>query len=529
MFSPRKWLLRAAVVLLGAGMLAAIPFMASTARANVAGGVNTSVLTPSLCLNGSQVNCNNYGSKADVYLSGNPSQLTQGTYFYAVVDPGGQPNPNDGAAKNLSFTCDAYTNREYTVDATGKISPVLPTTHNSQVVKVKGAGGFTNTFIQVGDPTNNCFFANTANPGGVYILAVCLINPATYNPTTNPVDPRSCKYDAFKVKQTSTTLSFVLSGTKFLDADKDGQVNSSITEPGLQGWTITVTDASNTINLTAVTDANGNWSVSGDLPTGVTSDTLSVCEVMQSGWTQTGPVNTSSVTPMGAATLLSTSTAPSGNCYQVTISNTGNSAVTGLDFFNTETTPPSCSLVASGTNSSGQAFIQVVVQDSQSGLQSVQVTELINATATWDSSTPLSLNSFAPLTPGDTNSHTVVATKSDQTLGANLGLQVIDRAGNVTNCDPVQVAAIRTAGQPVTQNIAGVTQSEYILHVFNGAPGVTNVTITVNGQTFHLNGLSNGQQVTINVASALQAGTNSVIVTTSGQPGGSASVLFGNI
>lgn len=528
MSSARKWLRRLAIAIFGAGLVAAVPFIASTAFA-VSGGVNTTVLTPALCLNGSQVNCNNYGSKADVYLSGNPSQLTKGTYFYAVVDPGGQPNPNDGAAKNLSFTCDAYTNREFTVDAKGNISPVTPTTHNSQVVKVKGGGGFTNTFIQVGDPTNSCYFADTANPGGVYILAVCLINPATYDPTTNPVDPKSCKYDAFKVKQTSTTLSFVLSGTKFLDADKDGQVNTAISEPGLQGWTIQVTDSTNSVNLTTQTDANGNWTVSGDLPSGVTSDTLTICEVMQSGWTQTGPVNTNSVTPMGAATLLTTTTAPSGNCYQVQITNSGNSAVAGLDFFNVGNASPSCSLVLSGTNGSGQSFIQVDVQDSQSGLQSVQVTELNNATATWDTSTPLFLNGFAPLTPGDTGLHVVVATKSDQTQGSNLGLQVIDRAGNVTNCDPVQVAAIRQAGQPVSQNIAGVNQSEHILHVFNGRAGVTNMTITVNGQTFQLNGLSDGQQETIDVSSALQAGTNTVSVTTTGKPGGSASVLFGNI
>ncbi len=520
MSNARKWLRRVAVALLGTGLAAVIPVFAMSAFASVAGGVNTTSLTAALCLNGSQINCNNYGSKADVYLSGNPSQLTAGTYFYAVVDPGGQPNPNDGAPKNLSSSCDQYTNREFTVDATGQIHQVLPSTHLASTLTISGHGGnkVTNLAIQVGDPTNSCYFANTANPGGVYILATCTLANGY------PVVPSDCKYDAFKVKQTSTTLSYVLSGYKYLDLDKDGKVNSSISETGLQGWTITITNASNNSSVgSAVTDSSGYWTFSGDLPSGSTSLTLNVCEVMQTGYTQTGPIDTSSVTPMGAATLLATSTAPSGNCYQVVVPTSSNSAVAGLDFFNVGAAPY-CALTASGTG-----WIQVTVQSSVNGLKSVQVTELNNATATWDSTTSLVLNQFAPLTAGDTAAHIVTANKVNTSLGSNLALQVIDQAGNVTNCDPVQVAAIRAAGQPVSQSIVGVQASDYLLHVFNSTPGVTSMTITVNGQTFQLKGLHNGQQVTINVASALRAGTNTVTLSTTGQPGGSASVLFGNI
>jgi hypothetical protein len=31
-----------------------------------------------------------------------PSGLEPGTYFFAVLQPGGQPNPNDGRPENLS-------------------------------------------------------------------------------------------------------------------------------------------------------------------------------------------------------------------------------------------------------------------------------------------------------------------------------------------------------------------------------------------------------------------------------------------
>src|SRR4051812_33735051 len=64
------------------------------------------------CLNGPPghltpaVNCNIYLDKRDVWLSGLPvsAALDAGTYFFAVGVPGGQPDPNDAGAKNLSDT-----------------------------------------------------------------------------------------------------------------------------------------------------------------------------------------------------------------------------------------------------------------------------------------------------------------------------------------------------------------------------------------------------------------------------------------
>ena len=77
------------------------------------------------------VNCNIYDQKAYVWLTGGPpsggSALEDGTYFFAVLDPGGQHNDvNDGenapvfggdvnTNKNLSDEHDAYTNRTFTV------------------------------------------------------------------------------------------------------------------------------------------------------------------------------------------------------------------------------------------------------------------------------------------------------------------------------------------------------------------------------------------------------------------------------
>src|SRR5207247_4897759 len=71
--------------------------------------VNTDVDGTGHCQNGPAnaehvVNCNIYDGKQYVWLNGGPSNaaLADGMYFFAVLVPGGQPDPNDGGAKNLS-------------------------------------------------------------------------------------------------------------------------------------------------------------------------------------------------------------------------------------------------------------------------------------------------------------------------------------------------------------------------------------------------------------------------------------------
>src|SRR2546428_11355687 len=73
--------------------------------------VNETVDGPGHCQNGGTpvVNCNIYDGKEFVWLNGGPvtAALGDGTYFFAVLVPGGQPDPNDGGAKNLSDTTSA--------------------------------------------------------------------------------------------------------------------------------------------------------------------------------------------------------------------------------------------------------------------------------------------------------------------------------------------------------------------------------------------------------------------------------------
>ena len=61
---------------------------------------NTNVDGTGHCKNGNEdVNCNIYDSKNAVWLNGGPAvaYVGDGNYFFAVLAPGGQADPNDGA------------------------------------------------------------------------------------------------------------------------------------------------------------------------------------------------------------------------------------------------------------------------------------------------------------------------------------------------------------------------------------------------------------------------------------------------
>jgi hypothetical protein len=179
-------------------LLAASASTAAPAPVTQAISSTTNVTAPTgngACLNGPSdaVNCNLYSSKEDVWLSGLPNAavLGDGTYFFAVLVPGGQLDPNDGGAANLSDQPggDAYTNRTFSID--------------NGTISYAGDHGFFDNKVQMFP------YDDTTNPGGVYILAACKISA----PNSYPVKPSDCKYDAFKV-QTGTPSASGLVVTK---------------------------------------------------------------------------------------------------------------------------------------------------------------------------------------------------------------------------------------------------------------------------------------------------------------------------
>ncbi|MDP9345480.1 MAG: hypothetical protein M3P44_07125 [Actinomycetota bacterium] len=175
-------------------MIAALALPAGALATPVTGAafttVNENADGTGHCANGSpNVNCNIYDGKEFVWLNGGPESayVGNGSYFFAVLVPGGQPDPNDGGAKNLSDDYDAYTDRTFTV--------------SDGTVGYSGGHDFDSNKIRLAD------YADTTNPGGVYILAICSLADGY------PVKPSKCKYDAFKVR-TQTNVPVPLTVVK---------------------------------------------------------------------------------------------------------------------------------------------------------------------------------------------------------------------------------------------------------------------------------------------------------------------------
>jgi hypothetical protein len=147
-------------------------------------GTAASCLNGSPDANGDVVNCNIYPDADAVWLNGGPTQSIGGTgdYFFAVLDPGGQANPNDLTSDLLST--DSHDNRTFHVDGSGNVTYLG-----------------THAFDQSENKIQLSPYNPTLNPGGVYILAICSLSGGY------PVNPSECKYDAFKVNPPSTCTS----------------------------------------------------------------------------------------------------------------------------------------------------------------------------------------------------------------------------------------------------------------------------------------------------------------------------------
>src|SRR2546428_2147696 len=268
------------------------------------------------------VNCNIYDGKQYVWLNGGPTNaaLADGTYFFAVLVPGGQPDPNDGGMKNLSDTTAApYGAASLNADGSAIPSGDLRANRTFSVsgasISYSGSHDFDSNMIRLMP------YDDTTNEGGVYILGICAL--AT---PTSAVNPRNCKYDAFKVQapETPVTVAAVLSGTKHLDANTNGQMDPG--ETGIANWTISITDGTTT--TTVLTDGEGNWSFTTPAVNEGTAETFTVSEVQQSGYEQTGNTVDQFSATGGVGVALS------NKIYTLTLPNTGPGSASGLNFGN---------------------------------------------------------------------------------------------------------------------------------------------------------------------------------------------------
>jgi hypothetical protein len=262
-----------------------IPKAAFTTINEAADAVN-GVTKSDLCKNGNpEVNCNQYGSKEYVWMNGGPvaAALTPGTYFFAVLQPGGQGNneannPNDGTGKNLSDKSpapwadginsdgsarpsgDSYLNRVFTVNEDGSIS-----------YSGNAAGGETpHSFA--GSKIRLFPYDDTPNPGGVYIMAICSLADVVPAQGTPGVNPSDCKYDAFKVNDGTTTggeaaiLDIEKGVTATYDADYTYLLEKSVSPTGTQTAAVGTSVAFDyTVQVTRTGPIYSGWELGGSI------------------------------------------------------------------------------------------------------------------------------------------------------------------------------------------------------------------------------------------------------------------------
>jgi hypothetical protein len=190
----------------------------------------------------------------------------------------------------------------------------------------------------------------------------------------------------------------------------------------------------------------------------------------------------------------------------------------------TDTTPPFCDRWSSGKDSHGHQTWTFVMQDTGSGIKSVDVESIVNST--W---------SLPPFTQGTTDLLTGIQTFINNRKSANLDLLITDMAGNTTECDPwvstMRVSHKLKAGVHTSVQVyTSVPQAESQLEIVNGKPGLKRVRLTVNGRTLWLNRIGPHQRVVMDLSRWMKPGnTNSIRIRGYGKRGASARFQLSNL
>jgi hypothetical protein len=265
------------------------------------------------CKNGNPlVNCNIYDGKQYVWLNGGPdvAYVGDGTYFFAVLVPGGQLDPNDGATKNLSDGLNgAYTTRTFTVTGGTVAYAKPPGTHDFDSNKIRLLP-----------------YDNTTNPGGVYIMAICSLGDGD----DYPVAPSSCKYDAFKIREGTTTSAENLAIEKGADASFTRTFGWTVVKTVDNSESVDYSQTGSTRNLaykvvyTKLAGDDSDWSVFG---------TITVTNPNQFDVTGVGVTDQLNDDPATVCTVESGSY-PDGNGNDVVVPSTGGTipALTAVDY-----------------------------------------------------------------------------------------------------------------------------------------------------------------------------------------------------
>jgi hypothetical protein len=179
--------------------------------------------------------------------------------------------------------------------------------------------------------------------------------------------------------------------------------------------------------------------------------------------------------------------------------------------------PPDCRLTRAGNDNNGHSFIEITTSDaSGSGLASISAVTLQNA----DLPTPVFNN-------GTSGPVVVTATKQDQSQLARVELNILDVAGNLTDCDPFLVEVGSVPGVRRAETIHHVAHGESTVSITNLTPGLSSLRIVVNGRSFEVNDLVDGETRSIDISSAMRRNDNNTItVIAQGKAHGAAVVMI---
>jgi uncharacterized repeat protein (TIGR01451 family) len=181
---------------------------------------------------------------------------------------------------------------------------------------------------------------------------------------------------------------------------------------------------------------------------------------------------------------------------------------------------PYCAITASGTNGNGEKYIEVTTSDTDSGISEILVTREEN----------VNITGHTGFTVGTTDTIVMTATKIDQALSSVVEFQITDLVGNATVCDPVISVVARTNGKPVTQTFTDIPEIESKITITNGAPGLKEIKVNVNGYVYVYDNLADNQVIFEDVAAHMNLYNNNTIsLTALGKPDGEALVLIADM
>jgi hypothetical protein len=226
-----------------------------------------------------------------------------------------------------------------------------------------------------------------------------------------------------------------------------------------------------------------------------------------------------------------------GNVYVTGLSNTrSDNSIIGNDYATIkysqaapDTTPPACTIGAVVVASPTRVYVPITLTDSGSGVAGVKLTtNSSNCQLEWDGPGGLvtaPINTLITISPASP-SITVRAVKLNTALKARVELRVADAAGNFVVCDPVIAnLEVKNGRAPLIRTFTGIPHAERYVTLQNGAPGLTQATLSVNGRVVSQGRLTDGQTVSLDIAHWLRSGNRNVVRIAARGPKGATAVL----